>query len=156
MGQSDALIANQVWKYTYTFWRPVTAIRWADDGNPDTESDPAWRPFLVTPPYPDYPCALPTSAGAGAESLRAFFGTDRIAFTRTFNAGAVPLPAPMIPLPGKAITRSFESLSQATAEAASARVFAGIHFREGCNAGVRQGTQVARFVSQHALKRNKR
>ena len=39
-GQADALIANQTWKYTYNFWRPVTAIRWADDGNPDTVSDP--------------------------------------------------------------------------------------------------------------------
>ena len=56
----------------------------------------------------------------------------------------------------KAITRSFESLSQAAAEAASARVYAGIHFREGCNAGVRQGTQIARFVVQHALKPRKR
>ena len=64
LGQADAFIANQTWKYTYNFWRPVTAIRWADDGNADTESDPAWRPFLQTPAYPDYPCALPTSAGA--------------------------------------------------------------------------------------------
>lgn len=156
IGQADALIANQRWKYTYNFWRPVTAIRWADDGNPDTESDGAWRPFLVTPAYPDFPCALPTSAGAGAESLRSFFGTDRIAFTRTFNAPAVPLPAPMAALPAKTITRSFASLSQAAAEAASARVYAGIHFREGCNAGVRQGTQIARFVVQHALKSRKR
>ena len=77
------------------FWRPVTAIRWPDDGNPETASDPIWRPFLVTPPYPDYPCALPTAAGAAAEALRQFFGTDDVAFTRTFNAPAVPLPAPM-------------------------------------------------------------
>ena len=27
MAQADALIANQLWKYTYNFWRPVTAIR---------------------------------------------------------------------------------------------------------------------------------
>jgi hypothetical protein len=48
IAQADALIANQTWKYTYNFWRPVTAIRWPDDGNPDTESDGEWRPFLVT------------------------------------------------------------------------------------------------------------
>ena len=57
MAQADALIANQTWKYTYTFWRPVTAIRWPDDGNPETASDPVWRPFLVTPPIPIIPCA---------------------------------------------------------------------------------------------------
>jgi vanadium-dependent haloperoxidase-like protein len=152
LGQADALIANQKWKYTYNFWRPVTAIRWPDDGNADTASDPVWRPFLVTPPYPDYPCALPTSAGAGAAVLRQFFGTDDIAFVRTFNAPAVPLPAPMAALPAKLITRSFSTLSEAAAEARDARVYAGIHFREGCDAGVRQGTQIARFVVGHALK----
>jgi hypothetical protein len=152
MGQADALIANLTWKYTYTFWRPVTAIRWADDGNADTASDPAWRPFLVTPPYPDYPCALPTSAGAGAAVLREFFGTDDIAFSRTFNAPPVPLPAPMASLPAKLITRSFSSLSEAAAEARDARVYAGIHFREGCEAGLRQGTEVGRFVARQSLR----
>ena len=156
ISQADALIANQRWKYTYNFWRPVTAIRWLDDGNPDTAYDTVWRPFLVTPAYPDYPCALPTSAGAATEVLRQFFGTDEIAFTRSFMAPAVPLPAPLTTLPTKLITRSFTSLSQAAAEAMDARVFAGIHFREGCQAGVRQGTQVARFVVQHALRAAKR
>ena len=116
--------------------RPVTAIRWPDDGNPATESDASWRPFLVTPPYPDYPCALPTSAGAGAEVLRQFFGSDDIAFTRTFAASPVALPAPMTALPGKTITRTFHSLSEAVEEAQSARVYDGLHFREGC--GVRR------------------
>lgn len=152
MAEADALIANQTWKYTYVFWRPVTAIRWPDDGNAWTESDPAWRPFLVTPPYPDYPCALPTDAGASAQILRAFFGTDQIAFTRTFAAGPVPLPAPMTQLPAKTITRSFQSLSQAVFEAQRARVYGGMHFREGCSAGARQGTQIARYVFKHALR----
>jgi hypothetical protein len=152
MAQADALIANQTWKYTYNFWRPVTAIRWADDGNPDTASDPTWRPFLVTPPYPDYPCALPTATGASAQVLRQFFGTDDIAFSRDFTAPAVPLPPPMAALPPKPMTRSFDSLSEAVAEARDARVYAGIHFREGCVAGARQGAQVARFVVQHELR----
>lgn len=152
IAQADALIANQTWKYTHKFWRPVTAIRWSDDGNPNTDSDPVWRPFLVTPPYPDFPCALPTATGASTEVLRQFFGTDEIAFTRTFNAGPVPLPAPLEPLPAKAVTRSFESLSDAEAESQMARVFAGIHFREGCVAGTRQGNQVGRFAVRHYLK----
>ena len=152
IAQADALIANQTWKYTYTFWRPVTAIRWPDDGNPDTESDPLWRPFLVTPPYPDYPCALPSATGAAAEVLREFLGSDRVAFTRSFLAPAVPLPAPLAPLPAKLITRTYGTLSDAVTEAQSARVFAGLHFREGCEAGARQGTQIGRFVVGHSLR----
>jgi hypothetical protein len=152
IAQADALIANQVWKYTHSFWRPVTAIRWADDGNADTESDPSWRPFLVTPPYPDFPCALPSATAASAEVLRLVLGTDEVAFSRTFNAPPVPLPSPLAALPAKTITRSFQSLSEASAESQDARVFAGIHFREGCEAGGRQGTQVARFVFRHELR----
>jgi hypothetical protein len=156
VAEADALIANQTWKYTYNFWRPLTAIRWPDDGNADTESDPTWRPFLVTPPYPDYPCALPSATGAATEALRHFFGTDEVPFTRLFNAPPVPLPAPMAALPSKPITRSFDTLSEAAAEAQRARVYAGIHFREGCRAGARQGTQIGRFVARHAFRPNAR
>jgi hypothetical protein len=152
MAQADALIANQTWKYTYNFWRPVTAIRWPDDGNPNTAPDPVWRPFLVTPPYPDYPCALPAATGASAAVLRQFFGTNDIAFSRSFDAPAVPLPAPMAPLPPKTITRNFDSLSEAVAEAMAARVYAGIHFAEGCKAGARHGARIARFVVRHELR----
>jgi hypothetical protein len=152
MSNADALIANQDSKYLYRFWRPVTAIRWADDGNPATPSDPGWRPLLQTPPYPDYPCALPTGAGAGAEALRRFFGTDNVAYTRSVTAPVVALPPPMAALPAKPMTRHFDSLSEAVEEAASSRVYAGIHFRSGCYAGARMGRQVAHFVYRHYLK----
>ncbi len=152
IAETDGLIANLDAKYHYNFWRPVTAIRWeGGDGNPGTESVPGWRPLLVTPPYPDYPCALPTATGASTSVLRQVLGTDDVAFSRTFAAGPVPLPAPLLPLPAKSITRQFDSLSQAADEAASARVFAGIHFRSGCRAGVRLGRQVAEFVHSHYL-----
>jgi hypothetical protein len=148
----DAAISVFDTKYTYNFWRPVTAIRWADDGNPATASDPGWLPFLTTPPYPDYTCGLPTLSGANTEVMRRYFGTDNVGYTFTVNTAAVPLPAPLAALPPKAITRSFDSLSQATSEAASARVLAGIHFRSGCVQGVRQGTKVGRFVILHYLR----
>ena len=86
------------------------------------------------------------------QALREFFGTDDIAFTVTFNAAGVPLPAPMTALPAKTITRSFTSLWQAVREAQSARVYGGIHFREGCVAGAEQATKVGRFVVGHELK----
>ena len=44
------------------------------------------------------------------------------------------------------------SAPAAASEAQSARVYGGMHFREGCVAGGRQGTQIARFVSRHALR----
>ena len=125
-------------KYTYNFWRPVTAIRaGATDGNPDTAPDPNWLSYQATPPYPDYTCGLTNNTGAALEVLRRFFDTDDIAYTLTHPTG---------------LTRSFTSLSQAEAEAVDARVFGGMHFRTGCVQGIRQGNKVGRFVILHALK----
>jgi hypothetical protein len=136
MALSDSSVAVFDTKYTYNFWRPVTAIRAGDtDGNPETVSDPSWLSYVPTPPYPDYTCGLTTNTGAAIEVLRRYFGTDAISYTFT-AAGS---------------TRSYNSLSQAAAEAVDARVFGGMHFRTGCAQGIRMGAQVGRFVIQHAL-----
>jgi hypothetical protein len=149
---ADSMINNLESKYFYNFWRPVTAIRWANDGNPHTASDPNWRPFLQTPPYPDYPCASTSVTGAAAGTLRQFFGTNALSFTRTVMAAPVPLPAPMTELPAKSITRHYGSLTHAENEQAHARVFAGIHYLEGCYAGLRAGNQVADWVYARHLR----
>ncbi|HSD15906.1 MAG TPA: vanadium-dependent haloperoxidase [Thermomonas sp.] len=152
MAEADAAIAVFDTKYAYNFWRPITAIRWHDDGNPATAPNPAWWSFMATPPYPDFTCGLTTTAGANLEVLRRYFGTDDIAYGFSVNATAVPLPAPLLPLPAKPITRAFVSLSDAGSEAVDARVYGGMHFREGCRKGITQGAQVGRFVFQHALR----
>ena len=56
---ADALIACFDAKYTYTWWRPITAIRAGDsDGNARTIGDPAWATLLPgTPNHPEYPSA---------------------------------------------------------------------------------------------------
>ena len=134
---ADAAIAVFDTKFTYNFWRPVTAIRAADtDGNPNTAADPAWLSYQVTPPYPDYTCGLTNTTGSGFEILRRFFDSDDIAYTLT-AAG---------------VTRSFTSLSQAGEESIDARVYGGMHFRTGCERGLRQGAQVAKFAFNHYLK----
>lgn len=138
MAQSDAAVAVFDTKYYYNFWRPVTAIRQAaDDGNPATLADATWLPYLSTntPPYPDYTCGLTTNAGAAAEVLRRYFGSDHLPFTLT--AGG--------------ITRSYSSMSQAEAAAVDARVYGGIHFRTGCRLGIVQGEKIGRFAIQHYL-----
>jgi hypothetical protein len=137
MALSDTAIATFDTKYTYNFWRPVTAIRAADtDGNLDTLADATWLSYQATPPYPDYTCGLTNNSGAALEILRRYFETDDIAYT--FTAAG--------------ITRSYSRLSQAGDESVDARVFGGMHFRTGCERGLRQGEHVARFVFNHYLK----
>jgi len=146
---ADSMITNLESKYFYNFWRPVTAIRWPDDGNPNTESDPNWRPFLQTPPYPDYPCASTSMTGAATQALRNFFGTNALSFERTVTLGPVPLPAPMAPLPAKTITRKYHSMSIVENEQSRARVYGGLHFVEGCYVGISAGNEVANWVYTH-------
>lgn len=137
MAVSDSAVSVFDTKYTYNFWRPVTAIRAGDtDGNPATEADATWISYQNTPPYPDYTCGLTTNVGAGLEVLRRYFRTDSLPYTMT-AAG---------------LTRSFSRLAQADAEAVGARVFGGMHFRTGCARGIIQGRQVGRFVIQHSLR----
>lgn len=136
IGEADASISVFDTKYRFNFWRPVTAIRWADDGNPNTASDPGWLPYLTTPPYPDYTCGLTTSSNGAIEVLRRYLGTDAVPYT--FTAAG--------------LTRSFNTLSQAAQEGADARVYAGIHFRTGCEDGIQQGVKIGRYVILHLLK----
>ena len=146
IGQADVTISVFDSKYHYNFWRPVTAIRWLDDGNPATTPDPGWTPYLVTPPYPDYPCGTPMLAGAGTETLRDFFGTDEVRWTATSNFPGQP------GVPAGVVNRTWLSFSEAADEAAMARVYAGIHFGTGCHVGVDQGEKIARHAFEHLLR----
>lgn len=136
MAVTDGLFVTFRTKYRYNFWRPQTAIRWADDGNPATAPDPTWTAYITTPPYPDYTCGLPSTIGGSTSVLRALTGSDEVAFTLT-AAG---------------ITRTFTSLSMAADESADARVFGGIHFRTGCLAALVLSEKVADYVVATQLK----
>lgn len=54
---NDTLIATFRTKFKYNFWRPYTAIRWTDDGNPETESDPDGPPTSPRRPILTIPAA---------------------------------------------------------------------------------------------------
>ena len=137
---ADGVIAFYEAKYTYNFWRPVTAIRAADgDDNPDTTADPNWLPEVgKTAPDPSYPGAHAVISAAGAEVLTSFFERDHFEFSVTSEV-----------LPG--VERSFTSFSAAAEEATFSRVFAGQHFRFDLTTGQRLGREVADFVTDNFL-----
>jgi membrane-associated phospholipid phosphatase len=140
VAQADSYFAIWDAKYTYDFWRPVTAIRAADtDGNPDTAADPTWTSFKGTPPFPSYVSGHSGHSAAAAAVLAAYFGTDDVAFTLSTDS-----------LPG--MTRSYESFSQAVHEVSDSRVFAGIHWRFDVTAGEDLGYQVGNYVATHSLR----
>jgi hypothetical protein len=140
LAAADSVIAFYDAKYTYNFWRPVTAIREADTGiNPATAPDPNWLPQSTnTAPDPSYPGAHATISHAAAAVLTEFFDSDN------FNQGVSSET-----LPG--VVRSFKSVSDIAAEATLSRVLAGQHFRFDENVGSRLGSQIGDFVSDSLL-----
>jgi PAP2 superfamily len=139
---ADSVIAFYDAKYTYNFWRPVTAIRAADtDDNPATLADPNWLPEVgKTTPDPSYPGAHAVISAAAATVLNSFFRSHRFDFTVTSEV-----------MPGA--ERSFKSFSAAADEATLSRIFAGVHFRSDLTSGQQLGREVAHFVIDNFLTR---
>src|SRR5213596_2990574 len=138
---ADTAIAFFEAKYTYNFWRPVTAVRLADtDGNPQTEPNPTWLPLSTkTAPDPSYPGAHSAISKAGATVLSFYLG-DQF----TFDVSSESLPG---------VTRHFTSFFAAADEAGLSRIYAGQHFRTDHLAGKSLGRQVAEFVDDSILLR---
>jgi hypothetical protein len=138
IAMADAGIACWDGKYTFAFWRPITAIPLADsDGNPETSADPTWTPLLPIPPHPEYPSAHSCFSGAAAAVLSNLLGENtRFSMTSDSLLG---------------VKRSFGSFSAAMEEVKNARIFAGIHFRSACDDGQKIGIDVANHVLQNSL-----
>ena len=91
MVSTDAGMACFDSKYTYRFWRPVTAIRNADlDGNPATSADPSWTPLVPTPNHPEYPSQHGCVTSALAQVLANAAGTTNIDATVPGATAAEP------------------------------------------------------------------
>jgi hypothetical protein len=135
---ANALIAAWDAKFTFMYWRPVTAIRAGDtDDNPRTDADPAWVPFITTPTHPEYPAAHTTVGGSVLAFYTAWFGTDRFTLAFKGNGGEV---------------RYYTNVDQIHAEEGNARVWGGMHWRHSTEVGTTLGTRVGRFTARHLLR----
>ena len=95
--------------------------------------DPDWRPYLQTPPFPEYTCGHSTVSAAGAEALTKMFG-DNFSFTDTSELEfGIP-------------NRSFTSFRQASDENNLARFYGGIHFHPTCLVSTESGKKVGDFI----------
>jgi PAP2 superfamily len=138
LGMADAMIGCWDSKYTFSSWRPITAIQLADtDGNPATTPNPSWTPLIVTPPFPEYPSAHSCASGAAGHILAETFG-------EATSFGIVSLAMP-------GVTRQYHNFSEALEDVKNARVFGGIHFRTATIDGTSLGISVADYVMKNAL-----
>jgi PAP2 superfamily len=131
IAMADAAICAWDAKYTFDFWRPVTAINFA-------EPELNWMSFIVTPPFPDYVSGHSTFSGAAATVLSRFYGTEDLPFTIGSDF-----------LPG--VYRSFPTCLAAAEEAAVSRLYGGIHFRSANEDGLQAGISIGEWTDIHYL-----
>lgn len=133
----DAGILLSREKYRHDYWRPVTAIRNADeDGNASTTRDEAWEPLLSTPSHPDYPCGHCLVGALVGEIMAAEIG----------DAPAVGI---VVTGPANSIRR-YDTFTQMAAGISDSRVWGGVHFRQGAS----DGAELGRRLAEHVLTRH--
>jgi hypothetical protein len=134
LASMDAFIAVFEAKYHYNFWRPVTAIRNADQtGNPATPRDAGWLPLGETPMHPEYPCAHCITSSAVAAVMRDILGED--IGTLTLTSATAP-----------GVTRRWTRLDDYVNEVSNARVWAGFHYRFSTEVGRDMGRKIGELT----------
>ena len=129
VGLMDSFIACWDEKFRSSRIRPETAIRNCLDVD--------WKPFLQTPPFPEYLSGHSCISATAATILTRYIG-DHFKYTDTVEVN-FGLPS-----------RSFESFQRAASEAGLSRFYGGIHFMDGIDNGRAQGLQVGNWVLQKA------
>lgn len=136
-GAADASIGCWNAKYSFSFWRPVTAIRVGGD-NPELTADPSWTPLGITPAHPEYPSAHGCFTGAISAILAKFFGTKHVEFSVDSLVTNT--------------THTYDSTDELMTEVENARIYAGIHYHHSVIQGKVLGRKVARQLAKDFFK----
>jgi hypothetical protein len=137
-GFADSAIGCWNAKFTYNFWRPVTAIR-AGGGNPNLAADPDWTPLGTTPSHPEYPAAHGCVTGTVSSLIQGYFRTKKVHIvvdSLAFSDGVH--------------THTFEDTRDLFEEVFWARIYAGFHYHHS----LEDGGTLGRRVSRQLLRRN--
>lgn len=107
MSQMDAFISCWKTKYTYNLLRPITYIR--------QNIDSTWASRIGTPPFPEYTSGHSTQSGAMTAVMNDLYGAT-YGFTDQTHGSNYGGP------------RSFGCFDEAAYEAATSRLYGGIHY----------------------------
>jgi hypothetical protein len=114
-------------KYIYNKIRPETYI--------NKLIAPKWRPYIETPPFPEYPSGHSVISGASSTILMGMI-PQPYAYIDS-NEMYIGLPA-----------RKFQSFKKAADEASVSRFNGGIHFMEALDNGLDQGRRIGAYILQ--------
>jgi hypothetical protein len=122
---ADGFISCWEAKYKYSSIRPETYI--------NLYIDKEWRPFIQTPPFPEYPSGHSVISSSAATMLTTLVG-DNYKF---IDSAEVDFGRP---------PRTFTSFSEAANEASMSRLYGGIHFLNALLIGIEEGRNVATYA----------
>jgi hypothetical protein len=125
MGLMDGFLCCWDEKFRSNRIRPESAIR--------KYIDPTWKPFLQTPPFPEYLSGHSTISATSAVILSHFFG-ENFAYEDTVEERF------------GLNKRAFTSFKQAADEAGISRFYGGIHFMDAITNGQKQGILIGNNV----------
>lgn len=139
MAFNDALVAVFDAKYTYQFWRPLTAVRNGDlHDNAAVKRDAGWLPLVDAPMHPEYPCAHCISAASVGQVLQSELGDD---------VGPLTMVSPTLP----GVTRRWTRVSEFVQEVSDARVWSGVHYRFSTEVGQKMGKEIGQYAVKNYL-----
>lgn len=121
----DGFIACWKSKYLYNTVRPETVI--------NKLLDPAWQPFIQTPPFPSYVSGHSVISAASAETMTHFFGHPFAYRDTSLNEFGIK-------------PRSFQSFRDAALEASWSRLYGGIHYRSDLEKGNEMGRKIGEYI----------
>jgi len=128
-------------RFIFDSWRPITVIRNGAPSNPRITRDPNWTPLLFYNSNQEYPAGHPTQSYCIVTVLRRMLGRDDFMFTLESGHADYPLFA-------------FNSLEHFLQDSASARIWAGLHFRFSINGAFALSDQVCGYVHDRLCHNN--
>lgn len=111
-------------KYRANLIRPETYINQYIDHD--------WRPLIETPPFPEHTSGHSTVSASAATALTMLFGEVPFTDSTEVEFGMAP--------------RTFKTFYEASDEAGVSRVYGGIHYPTGNEAGKKAGREVGKIV----------
>ncbi|MEJ1242064.1 vanadium-dependent haloperoxidase [Chryseolinea sp. T2] len=134
----DASTGSFKAKYTHWAERPFSYIRTVIDPT----ANPAWKPFLATPGFPDFPSNHAIFSSSLAYVLAGIYGSN-VPFTDTAYDGVT---ADIGNGPENLGSRHYESFDAMMEEISMSRLYGGIHYRYSCEEGKKQGKKTAQNI----------
>ncbi len=133
IGMFDAFIACWDEKYRSHYIRPETAIR--------KFIDPNWKPYIQTPPFPEYPSGHSTVSGAASSIMEALHGKYEFTDSSEYEFGFG--------------IKTFPDFKTAGRQAMNSRLYGGIHFIPANRNGFLLGEKIAEYQLEHVITRKK-